>query len=135
MLRKEAITLTEKSIMAYFHSPDVAHGLLPKLKALGTIDVQVARIGQFHGDGVSETFNPLTGGFPGLSFLTMNNENPGINEGILAATDVDASGLSAPRSEDGYYEVGNMDILLTVVIDEHSYEQAKRIVREGGGSF
>jgi hypothetical protein len=68
----------------------------------------------------------------------MNNENPGINEGILAATDVDASGLSAPRSEDGYYDfngVDNMDILLTVVIDENSYEQAKRIIREGGGSF
>jgi hypothetical protein len=130
--------LSEKSIMAYFHSPDEAHKLLPLLKALGIIDVQVARIGQFQGDGVSETFNPLTSGFPGLSFLTLNNENPGINEGILAATDVDASGLSAPRSEDGYYDfngVGNMDILLTVVIDEQVYEQAKRIVREGGGSF
>jgi hypothetical protein len=130
--------LAEKSIMAYFHSPDDAHRLLPKLKALGTIDVQVARIGQFQGGGVSETFNPLTGGFPGLSFLTLNNESPGIDEGILAATDVDASGLSAPRTEDGYYDfngVGNMDILLTVVIEEHSYEQAKRIVREGGGSF
>ncbi|MEK3723022.1 hypothetical protein [Paenibacillus sp. FSL H8-0034] len=130
--------MAEKSIMAYFHSPDDANRLLPKLKALGTIDVQVARIGQFQGDGVSETFNPLTGGFPGLSFLTLNNESPGIDEGILAAADVDASGLSAPRSEDGYYDhngVGNMDILLTVVIEEQAYEQAQRIVREGGGFF
>jgi hypothetical protein len=130
--------MAERSIMAYFPSPVEADRLISKLKALRVADVQVDRVGQFRGDGVSETFNPLTGGFPGLSFLTMNAETPGINEGILAATDVDASGLSAPRSESGYIEFGGsdqMNTLLTVVVEEHSYEQALRIVREGGGKI
>jgi hypothetical protein len=128
--------MAERGILAYFHSPDDARKIIPKLQALRAIDIAVDRIGQFSGDGVSETINPITGDFPGLSYLTLTAEGLDPNERILAVNDVDASGLSASRSE-GY--MGDFDgtdrrnILLTVVVHEQNYEHALRVVREAGG--
>jgi hypothetical protein len=129
--------MTEKGILAYFRSPAEAESIIPKLKALRAVDISVDKIGQFSGDGVSESMNPLTGGFPGLSFLTTGAEGIDIDSAILAAAEVDASGLSAPRAEDGSIEnyggIGGMDTLLTVVVNEMSYDQALRVIRDAGG--
>ncbi|MDF2964411.1 MAG: hypothetical protein K0S39_6146 [Paenibacillus sp.] len=129
--------MTEKGILAYFRSPAEAESIVPKLKALRAIDVSVDKIGQFSGDGVSETINPMTGSFPGLSYLTLGAEGTDIDSSIMAAADVDASGLSAPRMPDGsiedYSGTDGLDTLLTVVVDERSYEQALRVIREAGG--
>ncbi|NOU95481.1 hypothetical protein GC093_19945 [Paenibacillus sp. LMG 31456] len=129
--------MTEKGILAYFHSPAEAESILPKLKALRVIDVSVDKIGQFAGGGVSESINPLTGNFPGLSYLTLGAEGMDIDSSILAAANADASGLSAPRASDGSIEdyggINGLDTLLTVVVDEQSYDQALRVIRDAGG--
>ncbi|PZE22904.1 hypothetical protein CBW46_002845 [Paenibacillus xerothermodurans] len=122
--------------MAYFHSPEQARSVVPKLKALRAAGVSVDRIGEFRGDGVSETINPLTGDFRSLSYLTLTAETLSKNDRILAAASVDASGLSAGQPEDYMGDFDGTDrrnILLTAVVDERNYEHALRVVHEAGG--
>jgi len=129
--------MTEKGILAYFRSPAEAESIVPKLKALRVVDVSVDKIGQFRGDGVTQSINPLTGKFPGLSYLTLGADGIDIDSAILAAAEPDASGLAAPRSEDGFIEnyggVEGLDTLLTVVVDEQSHDQVLRVIRDAGG--
>ncbi|TDF96755.1 hypothetical protein [Paenibacillus piri] len=129
--------MAEKGILAYFRSPAEAESIVPKLKALRAVDVAVDKIGQFSGDGATESMNPLTGGFPGLSFLTLGAEGIDQDTAVLAAADPDASGLSSPRAVDGSIEnyggIEGRDTLLTVVIDERSYELALRVIQDAGG--
>ncbi|MCS7458505.1 hypothetical protein N0M98_00005 [Paenibacillus doosanensis] len=130
--------MAEKNILAFFHTSEQAERIVPKLKALRVIDVSVDRIHQINGTGVSESMNPLTGSFPGLSFLTLGQEGEGIDEGILSAASVDASGMSAPMEEVFSGDFGGtdrMDTLLTVVIDEQYYDKAMRVIEEAGGKI
>ncbi|UUZ96159.1 hypothetical protein LJK87_18500 [Paenibacillus sp. P25] len=130
--------MAEKGIMAYFTTPAEAEKCVPKLRALRALDIQVDRVGQFPGSGVSETFNPISNSdFPGLAYLTLGAAPMDRDAGILGAAEPDASGLSDGSRElmaAGQNGPNQRDILLTVVVDEASYEQALRVIREAGGS-
>jgi len=128
--------MAERNILAFFHTPEQAQSIVPKLKSLRAAEVSVDPIHKINGGGVDESMNPLTGKFPGLSFLALGSEGHGIDDGILTAASSDASGMSAPMSEvftGGLDGTDRMDIVLTVIIDESCYELALRVIEEAGG--
>jgi hypothetical protein len=123
--------MKEKSILAYFHSPEEAEGAASKLRALRAIDVSVDRFGKYPGDGVDETMNLITGNIPSLGWVTQDADFGSRSASILAAADVDASGMS-DGGQDG---PTGLDVVLSAVVDESIYEQARRVVQEAGGTM
>lgn len=130
--------MSEKGIMAYFRTTEDAQSCVPKLKALRAADVQIDQVGEYPGDGIGETLNPLSNSdFPGLSYLTLGADSGNLDARILMAADVDASGMADGSKELLMNDPDDMtrrNVLLTVVIDEASVEQAKRVIRDAGGS-
>lgn len=121
--------MAEKNILAYFHSPEQAEGIASKLNALRAITVQVDRFSRYPGEGMNNIMNPLTGNIASLATLTQGAEISSRDEGILIAADPSASGMS----DGGDGGVTGRDILLTAVVDESVYEQALRVIEQGGG--
>lgn len=124
--------MSERAILAYFHSPEQAEGVSSKLKALRVGTIQIDRISPYpsSGDmGVDHVMNPITSDFPGLGSLTLNADFGSREAAILAAASPTASGMS----DGGSNPVDGRDILLTAVVDEAVYEQALRVVEESGG--
>jgi hypothetical protein len=121
--------MAEKNILAYFHSPEQAEGIASKLNALRAITVQVDRFSRYPGEGMNNIMNPLTGNIASLVTLTQGAEISSRDEGILIAADPSASGMS----DGGDGGVTGRDILLTAVVDESVYEQALRVIEQGGG--
>jgi hypothetical protein len=126
--------MAEKGILAYFHTPEQAEVIASKLKALRAIEVQIDRFSRYPGEGTDEVFNPITGNIISLATLTQAADISGRDPGILIAADPSASGYSdgAMGNEGG---VTGLDILLTAVVDESIYEQALRVIRDGGGEI
>jgi hypothetical protein len=121
--------MAEKNILAYFHSPEQAEAIASKLNALRAIAVQVDRFSRYPGEGMNNIMNPLTGNITSLATLTQGAEISSRDEGILIAADPSASGMS----DGGDGGVTGRDILLTAVVDESVYEQALRVIEQGGG--
>jgi hypothetical protein len=121
--------MAEKNILAYFHSPEQAEGIASKLKALRAVDVQIDRFGRYPGDGIEHVMNPITGDFASLGNLTLNADFGNKSAAIAAAADPSASGMS----DGGQGGPTGRDILLTAVVEESVYEQALRVIQEGGG--
>ncbi|MEK3917490.1 hypothetical protein [Paenibacillus sp. FSL H7-0331] len=103
--------MAEKSMQAYFHSAAEAQSIITKLKALRVKDIQINQVGS----------NPLS--------------NQGTGWDMLQEENADTAMMSAVgfEGEDTASEGGRLDTLLTALIDEVSYEQAVRVVRDGGG--
>ncbi len=120
--------MTEKNILAYFHTPEQAEGAANKLRALRAVDVQVERFSRYPGEGVEQVMNPLTGDFASLGNLTLDASFSS-SAGILAAADVSASGMS----DGGQGGPTGRDVLLAAVVDESVHHQALRVVEEAGG--
>lgn len=123
--------MSEKSILAYFHAPEEAEGLVSKLKALRASDISIDRISRYPGSPVNETMNPLTGEITGLGGLVMDALETNDSAGVLMAADPSASGMS----HGGQGGPTGRDILLTVVIDEGSHDKALRLIEEAGGTI
>jgi hypothetical protein len=121
--------MAEKNILAYFHSPEQAEGIASKLNALRAVAVQIDRFSRYPGEGMNNMMNPLTGNITSLATLTQGADISSRDEGILIAADPSASGLS----DGGDGGVTGRDILLTAVVDESVYEQALRVIEQGGG--
>ena len=121
--------MAEKSILAYFHTPDQAQEALKQLKQLRLIDARIERFDGMPGDGVERIMNPINGDFGSLGELTLDGEVENKSAGILSAASVSASGYSSGGLEN---RVSGRDILLTAVVDEQDYEQAQNIVRQAG---
>lgn len=121
--------MTEKAILAYFHSPEEAQALVPKLQALRAADCSIDRISRYPGRPVDETMNPATGNFTGLGGLVMDADETNPSAGVLMAADSSASGMS----HGGGGGPTGRDILLTVVIDEANHRKALRLIEEAGG--
>jgi hypothetical protein len=121
--------MAEKNILAYFHSPEQAEGIASKLNALRAVAVQVDRFSRYPGEGMNSITNPITGNITSLATLTQGADISSRDEGILIAADPSASGLS----DGGDGGVTGRDILLTAVVDESVYEQALRVIEQGGG--
>jgi hypothetical protein len=119
----------EKSVLAYFKSPEEAEAVSAKLKAMKVVDIQIDRISRYGGDPVDETMNPLTGNFTGLGGLVMDADETSDSAGILMATDPSASGMS----DGGQGGPTGRDILLTAVVNEQIHDKVLRLVKENGG--
>ncbi|MBD2868621.1 hypothetical protein [Paenibacillus arenilitoris] len=121
--------MAEKSILAFFNSPEQAEEALKQLKSLRIVDTSLTRFDGYTGDGSDHIMNPMTGNFEDLGYLTLGGDFIDRNAGILAAASVSASGMSAGGPDN---RVTGRDILLTVVIKEEDHERAMRIVRDAG---
>lgn len=121
--------MSEKNILAYFHSPKQAEQALQQMKGLQIIDSQIDQISRFIGEGIDHIMNPITGDFQGLGQLTQDANFTSKNAAILAAADVTASGMS----DGGQDAVTGRNILLTVVIEESDFDTAMDIVKQHGG--
>ncbi|MDP5273072.1 hypothetical protein [Chengkuizengella axinellae] len=121
--------MTEKSILAYFNSPEEAEGAATKLRTLRASELSIERFSKYQGDGVTKISNPLTGSIPSLGKLTLKADFSAPDVGILAASDVSASGMS----DGGQGKPTGKDILLTVVIDMEQYQQAIQVIEASGG--
>lgn len=121
--------MTEKNILAYFRSPEEAESAATKLRELQIIDMSIDRFGKYSGEGIDHIENPINADFPGLGSLTQDTVFEDRSAGILAAADVDASGMS----DGGQGGPTGRDILLTVVVEESDHHEALRIVEQGGG--
>ncbi|CAG7634624.1 hypothetical protein ACFQI7_06155 [Paenibacillus allorhizosphaerae] len=126
--------MAERGILAYFHSPQEAEGCVSKLKALRAIDVQIDKIGQYPGHGIDETYNPLSNSdFAGLAHLTLGAAPSSQDARILMAANPDASGMSDGGHDFYTDDMTRRDTLLTVVVDEATFDQALRVIEEAGG--
>jgi hypothetical protein len=121
--------MAEKNILAYFKSPEEAEAVAGRLKKLNPIDIAIDRIEKYPGDGVERAFNPISGDVPSLGKLTLDADYSGRSAAVLSAADPSASGMSGGGDDD----LDGRDILLTVVVAEPSFEEAMRLIREGGG--
>ncbi|GAA3403619.1 hypothetical protein ACFFNY_03510 [Paenibacillus hodogayensis] len=121
--------MTEKNVLAYFHSYEEAQGAAAKLKALRIEDMRVDAIGRFPGEGSDHIENPIQADFGGLGNLTLGGDFSDPNAAILAAADASASGMSTGGEDDTM----GRNYLLTAVMDESVHHQAMRVVRECGG--
>jgi hypothetical protein len=122
--------MTEKNMLAYFKTPEEAEKVGNQLASMGVTEYKIDRISKYPGDGIEEFTNPITSKISSLADLTQDTDISGRNAGILAAADVDASGMS-----DGGQEITGRDMLLTAVIDESLYEQALKVVGNAGGKI
>lgn len=120
--------MSEKSIIAFFQTPEQAERVETKLKSLRAADTEIKRVSRYQGEGVGETINPLTGDFPGLGYLSLGADFNGPSARVLGAADVSASGMS----DGGQGGPTGHDVMLTAVMDESVYEQAMKVVREAG---
>ncbi|SFL33310.1 hypothetical protein SAMN03159341_105128 [Paenibacillus sp. 1_12] len=104
--------MAEKSMQAYFHSPAEAQSIISKLNALRVRDMQIKQLGS---NLVSNE---------AMEWSTSAEHN--------ADTEM-VNTASFERESTISNGDGRLDTLLTVLIDEMSYEQALRVIRSGGG--
>ncbi|MFP4977246.1 hypothetical protein ACE6ED_17715 [Paenibacillus sp. CN-4] len=121
--------MSERSILAYFKTPEEAESVSRKLKSLRVIDMSIDRFSKYPGGSTYHNINPRTGNFESLANLTLNASVDSRSAGILAAADTGASGMS----DGGDGGPTGRDILLTVVLDEASFHPALRLIEEAGG--
>ena len=119
----------EKSILAYFKSPEEAEQAAKQLEAIGTIDMSIDRFSKYPGAELNSISNTMTDDISSLASLTLNANVSTRDEGILLSAGPDASGLS----DGGQDLITGRDILLTVVVDENVHEQALKICEQSGG--
>jgi hypothetical protein len=120
--------MTEKNILAYFKSPEEAELVSRKLQSLQVVDMSIDRFSAYPGGELNNSMNILSGEMS-LASLTQNASITNPSAGILAAASPSASGMS-DGGQDG---TSGFDILLTVVIEESSFDQAMRVIQEAGG--
>jgi hypothetical protein len=126
--------MAEKGILASFNDPAKAEAIASKLKALRAIDVQIDRISRYPEEAINDTPYTPAGRINSLATLTQDAAISSVDAGILVSADPAASGLSDGVSGPGGGVTGK-DILLTAVVDESIYEQALRVIQEGGGEI
>ncbi|ASA26461.1 hypothetical protein [Paenibacillus donghaensis] len=120
--------MAEKSILAYFKSPEEAEGVSRKLQSLRVAELSIDRFSRFGAAHAEASgINPVTGDIAGMASLTAESAYTG----ILRAADTSASGMS--HGGDGGPTGRN--ILLTVVVNAETYEQALELIEEAGGTF
>lgn len=127
-LGKQVNRMTEKNILAYFHSPEQAEGAAKKLEALRVEDLSINRFSRYAGVGPSgASYTPGVSG----SFSSWVPGALGTNAtaGIMAAADPSASGMS----DGGQEGPTGRDVLLTVVVDETVHHRALSIIEQAGG--
>lgn len=121
--------MTDKNILAFFHSHEEAENALHSMRKLKVVDSSIERISRYPGDGIERRMNPITGDFASLGNLTLDADYTNKSAAILTAADVSASGMS----DGGQGGPTGRDVLLTVVVEQNDHEQALQIVNNHGG--
>ncbi|MDO7905478.1 hypothetical protein Q5741_03510 [Paenibacillus sp. JX-17] len=121
--------MSDKNILAYFKSPEEAEAAAMKLKALRVIDMSIDRFSRYPGGSISYGIPVISGNISSLAALTQNGAFSSAIDGILAAADPAASGMS----DGGQGGPTGRDILLTVVVNQDVHERALAIVEQCGG--
>lgn len=121
--------MAERSILAYFNSPDQAEQALSQLKQLKLVDSRIDRFDGMPGDGTERVTNPATAEFRRLGNLTLNGDFLDRDTSVLAAASVSAYSMSAGSPEN---QVTGRDILLTAIVDEQDYDKAMEICANSG---
>lgn len=116
--------MSERYILAYFKSPEEAEGVARKLRALRVIEISIDRFSRY-GANLNAGINPVTGN--SAMMAAFYADDPYTR--VLSAADPSASGMS----HGGAGGPTGRDILLTVIVDSESYEQALRLIEEAGG--
>ncbi len=124
--------MAERTVMAYFNTPEQAEQALEKLKSLRLADYAIDRFDGYAGTGINhldKIENPITGNFPGLGYLTLGGDFDSHEASVLASASVSASGYSSGGPDN---RVTGRDILLTAIVEEVDYEKALTIVQDAG---
>lgn len=121
--------MSEKNILAFFKSPDLAQRVANQLQELGIKDMNIDRFKKYPGYGPDRLMSPVTGEIQSEAAMVLGLEATGDDSGILLNADVSASGMS----DGGNDVVTGHDILLTVVVDESMHHQALDLIRRAGG--
>lgn len=132
--------MSEKSILAYFNTPDQAKNALEQLKQLKLVDSKIDRFDGVPSDGPDfngpetadvPTMGPALANIPTMGPAVGGNDlgPPGRRAGDVTVTlgvDEEPGGV-APR-----WSAGGRDILLTAIVQEEDYEKALNIVHQAG---
>jgi len=124
--------MAEKTIFAYFHTPNEAERAVERLKSLKLLDYGIERIDGYAGPGhenLDKLGSTVTGDFGGLARLTLGGDFDNPDTGILAAASVSASGYSSGSPDN---RITGRDIMLVAIVAEEDFERGERIVREEG---
>ncbi|WP_027093099.1 hypothetical protein [Cohnella thermotolerans] len=124
--------MSERTVFAYFNTPDQAKQALEKLKSLRLADYSIDRFDGYSGTGMEnldQLGNTITGNFRGLGYLTLGGDFDNPDTSPLAAASVSASGMSSGGPDN---RVTGRDIMLVAIVDAEDYEQAVQIVQEAG---
>ncbi|MDQ0337608.1 hypothetical protein J2S00_000378 [Caldalkalibacillus uzonensis] len=121
----------EKAIIAGFKTMRDAEQALEALKKLPVVDMRVNRMSEHPIEELdTDPQNAITGDFPGLANAVYNTVMD-LNSSVLVNADPSASGLSDGGGDNN---IGT-DVVLTVVVNEDQFAQAKQIVQQHGGQF
>lgn len=119
----------EKSIIAYFKSPEDANRVADQIKSLGVKeDIQVNRFGKYPLGSSDKLINPTSGQISSQATLTLGASGDR-DSGILASADVSASGMS----DGGDNPITGRDILLATIVDETVFDQAMQFIKDADG--
>lgn len=124
--------MSERSVFAYFRTPDQANEALRRLKSLKLVDYAIERIDGYSGTGVQsldKLGGTITGDFPSLGNLTLGGDFDNPDAAKLATASVSASGYSSGGPEN---RVSGYDIMLAAIVEEEDVDKANEIVREAG---
>jgi hypothetical protein len=120
----------ERAIIAGFRTKAAAEQAGQELKSLGVIDMSIERIDEHPATKYERRpQNVITGDYPGLASGVYDRDMDR-ESGILTSADPSASGMSDGNDQD----IG-IDVTLTVVVADKSFDQAEKIVRKHGGRF
>lgn len=117
--------MSEKSILAYFKTPEAAEGVSRKLQALRAEEISIDRFSRFGGSGQQAGVNPVTGNLASMDSMMAVSDH----SGILSASHTSGSGMS--HGGDG--GPTGRDILLTVIVDSGVHDLALSLIEEAGG--
>ncbi|RUS47360.1 hypothetical protein [Cohnella sp. AR92] len=122
----------ERTLFAYFNTPDQAKEAVSRMKSLQLADYAIERIDGYSGTGIQSLDRiggTITGDFPSLAHLTLNGDFDDKDAAVLAAASVSASGMSSGGPDN---RVTGRDIMLVAIVADGDYAEAERIAQECG---
>jgi len=124
--------MPERTLFAYFNTPDQAKQALEEIKSLRLVDYSIDRFDGYSGTGMEnldQLGQTITGSFRGLGYLTLGADTDNPDTAPLVAASVSASGMSSGGPDN---RVTGRDILLCAILDAEDYEKAVQIAQAHG---
>ncbi|MBB6679441.1 hypothetical protein [Cohnella lubricantis] len=124
--------MPERTLFAYFNTPDQAKRAVEQIKSLRLIDYAIDRFDGYSGTGMQnldQLGQTITGNFRGLGYLTMGADTDNPDTAPLLAASVSASGMSSGGPDN---RVTGRDIMLCAIVEAEDYDRAWQIAQEAG---